>query len=268
MTWTYPLYIILHFMLHTYSVVLKECILQLNMCFSLGQASSFQTSYLIMTISQEIQEHEESLLSSAGNKPLSLFSVGIGIWPKNNKQFVCLVVAACQTVPILPGTSTSTWSPRKQVLKASSPDRSCALWPWFVGTWWWPRRPGVTQRYWKWWFIIDLPWFTYDKFWFSTTFHSFAGLPEGQFMLSPSISTVSRVPRVGEPCLGVAPRGDGRSTWCDQTRYARESLHAGCERVGIWMAMLWLRVWLNDGHPKKHQDWWLQYCTVKAFEVR
>jgi len=66
-------------MLHTYSVVLKECILQLNMCFSLGQASSFQTSYLIMTISQEIQEHEESLLSSAGNKPLSLFSVGIGI---------------------------------------------------------------------------------------------------------------------------------------------------------------------------------------------
>ena len=34
--------------------------------------SSFQTSYLIMTISQRIQEHEESLLSSAGNKPLSI----------------------------------------------------------------------------------------------------------------------------------------------------------------------------------------------------
>ena len=50
----------------------KECIVQLNRCFSLGQASSFQTSYLIMTISQRTQEHEDSLLSSAGNKPLSM----------------------------------------------------------------------------------------------------------------------------------------------------------------------------------------------------
>jgi hypothetical protein len=37
--------------------------------FSLGQASSFQTSYLIMAISQRIQEFEENPISSAGNKP-------------------------------------------------------------------------------------------------------------------------------------------------------------------------------------------------------
>ena len=42
-----------------------------EICFSLGPASAFQTSYLIMTIIQRIRE--ESLLSSAGNKPHSGF---------------------------------------------------------------------------------------------------------------------------------------------------------------------------------------------------
>jgi len=57
------------------TIVLRKCILQLNMCFFFSGSGLLliKTSYLIMTMSQRIQEHEESLLSSAGNKPLSFF---------------------------------------------------------------------------------------------------------------------------------------------------------------------------------------------------
>ena len=42
--------------------------------FSMRQASSFETSYWIMTGSKGIQEHEESPISGAGNKPLSIYN--------------------------------------------------------------------------------------------------------------------------------------------------------------------------------------------------
>ena len=65
------------------TIVLKECVscvLQLNVFF-LGKASSFETFYLIMTISQRLREgmlseQQKSLLFSAGNKLLSKNKVG------------------------------------------------------------------------------------------------------------------------------------------------------------------------------------------------
>ena len=76
----------------TTTIVLKECILQLNLWFSLRQASSCSTSYLILTISQRIQEHEESLLSSAGNKPLSRsFNMKMGPCPSTGmNMYICI----------------------------------------------------------------------------------------------------------------------------------------------------------------------------------
>ena len=63
-------------------------------------------------------------------------------------------------------------------------------------------------------------------------FHSFVDSPQGHFHEFPPFPWCLGVPHAGEPCLGVAPRGDCRSTWCYQARYTRESLHAGCEFAG------------------------------------
>ena len=62
-----------------------------KICAVFCQASSFETSYLI-TISQRIQEHEESLLSSAGNKPLSRsFNMKMGPCPSTGmNMYICI----------------------------------------------------------------------------------------------------------------------------------------------------------------------------------